>query len=213
MKLRALMSTGLKLMICAGPAGMSAELAGASASWSTLVFLLLFIGGGIDVGIAAWRNAVSAWQGDDEEACAAVEFDETGIHCWFGDRAQENRRRFLERRADRPKASRPLAEGAFRGMSYPAGLSYRAPWAPQKRLVPPLSPSWRDQGIEFPEQPAYSMLDQLCLLQPPFPIHFRTMVKAELVDGVRMLPAQMEAHTYPHEGCPACEAWRRGTGR
>jgi hypothetical protein len=95
-----------------------------------------------------------------------------------------------------------------------------APWPPmtwkppEKRLVTPLSQSWRDAGVDFPERPAYSNYDRRGVPQPPFPIHFRTLDPPPDPDlGVRVGHAVLETHSDPHDGCPVCDTWRWDTGR
>ena len=48
--------------------------------------------------------------------------------------------------------------------------------------------------------------------QPSFPVHFRTVddPSSPALPGVVGVHerAVMEAHTDPHDGCPACDAWR-----
>jgi hypothetical protein len=85
--------------------------------------------------------------------------------------------------------------------------------AQEKRLVPPPSPSRQWAGVEFPGSPVYSWHDRLGRLQPPFPVHYRTLPPEVLTEGALAGDGVMEAHSDPHDGCPACEAWRARVGR
>lgn len=231
--MRALMRTGLKMMICAGPAGMSAELAGAPVSWATLVFLVLFVGGGIDVAIAAGHNAVCAWR-DLEDA---PEGSRTVILGWEIGPGRGGR---PTRPYDGAHDSRPGGFFMAGGLAYPRGL---ACWAPPAQISlslgsPELSESvrrlsaalaasqgqpekrlaYRAEGVDFPSDddgPRYVTTDGRGLRTPPFPLHYRTVPEEQyLVDGVRMSPAVIEYHTdFCHPGCPVCETWRREHGR
>jgi hypothetical protein len=218
MRLRALFRTGWGLFVASGLLSVAKAVAGVDPAWLNWILAILSVAGIVDMGIAASYDLRRRLRGEDGNLCAAVEFDETGIHCWFGDRAQENRRRFLEERAGRPLSRSRLADGAFRGMAYPAGLSYRppygAPWPPEKQLAPPPDARRQFPGVEFPEQPSYAYRDRHGIQTPPFPVHFQTLPdQHDLIDGARMAHAVMRYHTDSRNpGCPVCETWEREWG-
>jgi hypothetical protein len=85
--------------------------------------------------------------------------------------------------------------------------------AQEKRLMPPPSPSRQGSDVEFPGSPEYSWRDRLGRLQPPFPVHYRTLPPEVLTEGAPIGDGVREAHSDPHDGCPACEAWRARVGR
>lgn len=232
MRLRGLFRVGARLFIASGFLGLAAAVTGVQAAWVNWIFLVLFVAGIADMGIAASYDLRARLRGDDGKSHAAVEADDSGFHLWFGDRAQESRRRYLEERDGQP----PLADGAFRDMACPGGLSRWTPYygqgfsfpeltasverlqeallvfeaqVPEKRLVP-----WQGQGIEFPEQPSYAHRDRYGVGTPPFPVHFRTEPEThELIDGVRMGTVVMSYHTDSgNPGCPVCEMWEREWG-
>ena len=109
------------------------------------------------------------------------------------------------------RGSRELMSG-MEALATAARASQRPmPRAPEKRLVPGASP-WEKAGIQFPDPPEHSHRDRLGCLQPSFPVHFRTVddPSSPALPGVVSVHerAVMEAHTDPHDGCPACDAWR-----
>jgi hypothetical protein len=176
------MRTGCRMIAASAFFSMVTALAGVSAAPLRWALLVLFACGAVDVAVAALFNMAARERG---EFCLAVEFDEAGIRVWTG-------RDALERRRERRDL---LAMADLR--------------APEKRLLP-LSPAWRDAGVEFPEPPAYSRHDRHGRPQPPFPVHFRNLPSPMILeDGARMPPLVAETHSDPdHEGCPVCEAWK-----
>jgi hypothetical protein len=219
-RMRSLLRAGCRMIASSAFLIVSFSVAGLLQDWWTQWLIApLFFGGLADVVIAALFNVSEALRGEGGESCVAVEFDDTGMHCWVGDRAQENRERYLEQREGRqregartPAGRRRLAGGVFLGTVGPSGLSYRPPAGdpsrpPEKRLL--LSPFLRAQGVSFPDEPAYAGYDRLGRPQPPFPVHFRTLPPVKSADGTRLAPAVMETHSDHHDDCPACDAWKR----
>lgn len=173
-----LMRTGARLVACSWALRVITDLAGLHGAWLGWAVWVPFLAGLADIAIAALFSA-PAWS--RERFGAVVEFDEAGIRVWTG-------RDALERRRER------------RDLLAMADLRAR-----EKRLLP-LSPGWRDAGVEFPERPAYSRYDRHGRPQPPFPVHFRN--PAAPADG--WTPSLvLETHSDPdHEGCPVCKTWK-----
>lgn len=182
MRMRALFRTGRRLFVASGLLSLASALLGLQEAWVNWVFLLLFLAGVADMAIAAGLSALSAARDDDDGSRVAVEIDEAGIKVWFGGKAQRNRRRYLEdRERSRPDDGMRYVDGVrvpvaqvdeYLGIGYrwdeaggywaQTGVSCE-PRPPEKRLMPPLSPSWREQGVEFPDGLAYSEGDGLTL--------------------------------------------------
>jgi hypothetical protein len=228
MRLPSLFRVGLRLTAASGFASVLAAALGVQGAWLDWALSLMLLGGMADMVIAAGFGVFSPGGGRSR---LAVEVDDKGVRVCWGEGAAERQAEHLEALYAQP-------DGGLR-WAYPAGLSYRVPWAdpgvslreaeqgwanlaralaatwpPEKRLVPPLSPSWQELGIEFPEKPAYSRRNRYGLPQPPFPIHFKTIDASETLEhGVRMEHSAMETHSDPHGDCPVCESWRADTGR
>lgn len=199
MRMRALFRTGRRLFVASGLFSLASALLGLQEAWVNWLFLLLFLGGAADMGIAVSCELRARRELRQDDGTRLAD----GVPVPVG-------------QAERYLRSHYPGDGA---QALAAALEHLreayAPWPPEKRLAPPPSPGRDDTGLDFPEPAVYSLVDCYGKRTPPFPVHYRTPDEAQaLLDGVRMTTVPVEYHTDSHhEGCPVCDAWRRDTGR
>jgi hypothetical protein len=221
-RMRALARNGARLVGASGAFWIVAAVTGLPPGWRTGVFLFLFIGGVIDLAVAAeviarsggnpareltrgWRGAGATGRRRPERERARVLSQTDAI---WGNRIMMPPGHW--------EAQGSMAEWAESMARLSIAVArYRAP-LPEKRLMTPTASVLREAGVELPEHgPRWSTRDRTGRPTPPFPLHYRTLPEEHYLadDGVRMTPGLIEAHTdADHPGCPVCETWRAENG-
>ena len=145
MRLPALFRTGCRLLLVSGFLSIAAAMSGVQGAWLDWTFSLLFLAGITDMAIAAGFSALCPARDDEGRRQLAFEIDDAGFKIWFGDHAQENRRRYLEarERGASSKAHDTWPDTTLR-WRYPAGISHRPAWDGPGVSIREVDQGWED---------------------------------------------------------------------
>jgi len=201
------MRAGARLVAASGIFWVVATVTGLQPGWRTGVFLFLFLGGVIDIAIAA--DLIARGGGNPaEELAGRTRGAVAGMAvAWRGGAARDGRPpgQVLSQTdsvwgsglyAPPPghwESTRSMAEWADSTARVPDAIArYQAPM-PEKRLA------YREAGIDFPVRGGYVTADRRGRPTPPFPVHYRTSESAlrhllaaqrELGELIRALQAE-----------------------